>query len=474
MWSLLVFIVLVTLVVVYRRRTRRPSAALYSKGGPRIELARTKDPPPEPERWLLAANAIYSVWMERPVDVLLDLPGRPTYAEGFKPWEITTRDRLLFNLADLAHHGSRRPMRLLQQQDPELPQHDLLAFDLGRFLYLCVGGTSLGLITPEEGRVLMLHAGRTLQRHYAGWNDYADAFLAGYIINRTHKNIAFTPQSQARHDSLQRAIDLLKRSKQSPWQQLSWDAPLPRPEQGDFYDFVSRSELSEAIIYADEEAFVPSDHHWTLAVGAIYRAWWGEPLDTLISNPAERLAGLKRDWGAENRQEALDILGWLAESGHRGELGRLQRQLPTAPKGDPLAWDMVRLIQVAMGAASVGYLTEGEAYGLMLNAGRQLQRHYGSWTEFRTGFQTGRVLWRMYGAHPSDTETKRSDASIDRTLQQLEHEPDSPWQKIPWEYPLSEPAANDLYAALVSAASAKSAAEGTTEEPSARNEHTLN
>ncbi|WP_407538539.1 YbeU/YbeR family protein [Deinococcus radiomollis] len=469
MWSLL-FIVLVVLVFVYRRRTRRPSAALYTKGGPRIELARPKDPPPEPERWLLAANAIYSVWMERPVDVLLDLPGRPTYAEGFKPWEISTRDRLLFNLADLAHHGSRRPMRLLQQQDPALPQHDLLAFDLGRFLYLCVGGTSLGLITPEEGRVLMLHAGHTLQRHYAGWNDYADAFLAGYIINRTHKNIAFTPQSQARHDSLQRAIDLLKRSKQSPWQQLAWTAPLPRPEPDDFFDFVSRSELSEAIIYTDEEAFVPSDRNWTLAMGAVYRAWWGEPLDVLISNPAERLAGLKRDWGAENREETLDILGWLAASGHRGELRHLQRQLPTAPAGDPLAWDMVRLIQVAMGAASVGYLTPDEAYSLMLGAGRQLQQHYGSWTEFRTGFQTGRILWRMYGAHPSDNETKKSDASIDRTLHLLEHEPDSPWQKIPWDYLLSEPAPNDLYAALVSTASAENAAE---EQPT-RSEHTLN
>jgi len=469
MWSLLVLIVLVALVIVYRRRTRRPSAALYTRGGPRIELARPNGSLPEPERWLLAANAIYSVWMERPVDVLLDLPGRPTYAEGFKPWEISTRERLLFNLADLAHHGSRRPMRLLQQQDPALPQHDLLAFDLGRFLYLCVGGTSLGLITPEEGRVLMLHAGRTLQRHYAGWSEYADAFLAGYIINRTHKNIAFTPQSQARHDSLQRAIDLLKRSKQSPWQQLAWATPLPRPEPDDFFDFVSRSQLSEAIIYTDEEAFVPSDRHWTLAAGAIYRAWWGEPLDVLISNPAERLVGLKRDWGAENRQETLDILGWLAASGHRGELERLQRQVPTAPAGDPLAWDMVRLIQVAMGAASVGYLTPDEAYGLMLGAGRQLQGRYGSWAELRTGFQTGRVLWRMYGAHPSDSETRKSDASIDRTLHLLEHEPDSPWQKIPWTYPLSPPLPNDLYSALA-AALAKSAAD---EHPSGSG-HTLN
>lgn len=456
---LLTVIILAAIVYGFRRAKRRPSATLYAKGGPKIEYVHAEGPPPEPERWLLAANAIYSVWMERPVDVLLDLPGRPTYSEGLAPWGIKTRDQLLLNLADLAHRGSRRPMRRLQQQDRALPQHDLLAFDLGRFLYLCVGGTSLGLITPEEGRVLMLHAGRTLQRRYAGWAEYADSFMAGYIVNRTHKNVAFDLKSQARQESLQRAIDLLKRSKKSPWQQLPWATPLPNPEPDDFFDFVSRTQISQAIIYVNEEAFVPSDANWTLAVGAVYRAWWGEPLDVLISNPADRLAGLKRDWGIGNREEALELLGWLAGSGHREELERLQHQLPAAPGGNPLAWDMVRLTQVSMGAASVGYLSPDEAYTLMLGAGRELQRHYGSWAEFRTGFQTGRVLWRMYNAQPQTDEIKRSDATFDQTLDLLEQEPDSPWQKIPWAYPLSAPRPGDLYASLVQGAEAQAALE---------------
>jgi hypothetical protein len=36
-------------------------------------------------------------------------PARPASAEGLKPWDVSTRERLLFNLA---HHGSRHAMRL--------------------------------------------------------------------------------------------------------------------------------------------------------------------------------------------------------------------------------------------------------------------------------------------------------------------------------------------------------------------------
>jgi hypothetical protein len=70
-------VLLVVLIFIYRRLKREAANALYSQGGPKTEYARPNDPPAEPERWPLAANAIYSVWLARQVDVQLDLPAPP-------------------------------------------------------------------------------------------------------------------------------------------------------------------------------------------------------------------------------------------------------------------------------------------------------------------------------------------------------------------------------------------------------------
>jgi hypothetical protein len=75
--ALLIFVLLVVLVFVFRRLKLGSANALYSQGGPKTEYARPNDPPAEPERWPLAANAIYRVWLARQVDVQLDLPAPP-------------------------------------------------------------------------------------------------------------------------------------------------------------------------------------------------------------------------------------------------------------------------------------------------------------------------------------------------------------------------------------------------------------
>ncbi len=442
--SILFTAVLLTTLGISLTRARRKKS-LYKAGRARIVYAAPGEAPQEPDRWLLSANAIYSVWFERPVDKWLDLEGRPTFKASMGQWELKTRDDLLATLAQLFHQGARRPMHALQRAEPSLPQHNLLAFDLGRFLHLSVAGNALGWLTPDETRVLMLHAGRALQRAYPGWNEFSDAFVAGMVVNRVHKSIEITAQSEARLSSLRQAVRTLQRSKASPWRTVPWMSELPRPQPGDFFDRVSSEQLSEAVFYVDEDAFGPSDQHWALAVGAIYYSWWGQPVDRLIREDRSVLSDLKRDWGIENRQDALGSVMWLYHEGHRGALHQLQRQLPSVPQTDPLAWDMVRLVQVSASAASAGYLRPDEAYNLMLHACRALQGRYASWADMARGFQDGRSLWRRLNEHPQSAELRAQDDSLDRTLSLLRDDPISPWHKLPWNFALAAPEPDDLF-----------------------------
>lgn len=444
-------LLIVALVLGWRRAKKKPAAA-YMVVPARVRYAHRPDAPEQPGRWLLAANAIHSLWLERPVDELLDLPGRPSYNYALEQqWEVKTRDDLLFQLAHLYHRGDRRAIRALQQADPALPPHDTHAYDLGRFLHLCVAGASVGLITPANAQVLMLHAGRALQKKYSGWPEYADAFLAGHLLNRVNKGLAETPTFQARLATLRQIIRVLNSDRTSPWRELDWATPLPRPEPDDYFDRSLRNHFNGAVIYIDEDAFVPSDAHWAMAAGAIYRAWWGQPIDLLVCDDGERHSGLKRDWGIASREDALGVLMWLQHEGHRGALRDLQATVPAAPGADPLAWDLVRHIQVSMGVATAGYLRPEEALNLMHHAALALQRGYGSWTEMRAGFEAGRQLWRRYRGHGRSDELRREDASMTETLDLLDHDDASPWRKLPWNGALSAPLPDDFFA-LVSGA----------------------
>ncbi len=445
------FVVLLLAVVtalILRRQRRRRS--LYRAGRALILRANPQGEAPPTERWLLAANAIYSVWLERPVDKLMDLEGRPQFKHVLEgQWGVQTRDDLLRNIAQLTHQGARRPMRALQRAEPSLPQQDLLAFDLARALHLCVAGCTMGLLTPEETQVLMLHPARALQRTYGSWAEYGEAFVAGMIVNRVHKSIERTPASDARLRSLREAVQVLTHQRTSPWQQVAWSAPLPEPAFNDFSDRALRAHLSEVIVYIREVDFTPSSLNWALAVAAIYRAWWGDPIDLLVCDDPHIPEILQRDWGIHDRDGALDTLMWLHHEGHRAPLRALQARQPSAPQADVLAWDLVRMVQVTVNAASVGHLTPQEAENLLLHASRALQDRYASWEALADGYRAGRVLWRRLKGHGA--EAHEQDGGLDRTLTLLREDPASPWLKVPWSTPLPQPEARDFFTRVAAA-----------------------
>jgi Protein of unknown function (DUF1266) len=431
-----------------RRRGNAPTTtSMYSAGHPKITYDNAKGFSPTPESWAMAAGAHHRIWYERPVDKLVDLEGRSSYKRFLdETWKVEKRDDLLSHLMNLFHRGPREGLSKLQKLDANLPQGDPFAFDLVRYLNLTTAGVTMGVITPEEGRVFSLHGARALQSHFTSWSQIKDSYMTGYDLDRVQKSFDLTDENKKRREAVQQTFHLLETSMQSPWRKIPWDLPLPEPESNDVFDQTARRFVSEAIFYLNRAAFTPSGQNWLLAVGAIYRARWGYPVDALVFTEQVGLNEMYRnDWSIENRDDLLERLMWLYFEGHRAKGRELQRTLSNAPQANPLAWDLVRYIQLCMGGASMVYLQPDEAWSLMLRAGHELRGAYASWAHLSEGFMAGRTLWHAISQHPDSDDIRAGDESIARTLEALLHDPNSPWLRVPWDQPLPTPEPDDLF-----------------------------
>ncbi len=449
--SMFIIILIVFAVVfsLFRQRQRGQSAkTMYSSGRPKITYNDAKSFSPTPESWAMAAGAHHRIWYERPVDKLVDLEGRSSYKRMLEEtWSVEKRDDLFKHMMSLFYRGRREDLAKLQKLDASLPQGDPFAFDLVRYLNLATAGITMGLISPEEGRVFMLHGARVLQSHFTAWSQIGASYMTGYDLDRVQKSFDLTDENKKRRGDVQQAFKLLETSTQSPWRKIPWDLPLPEPEPNDVFDQTARRFVSEAIFYLNKEAFTPSSQHWLLAVGAIYRARWGYPVDALVFTEQAGLNEMYRnDWSIEDREDLLERLMWLYFEGHRARGRELQRTLPNMPQANPLAWDLVRYIQLCMGGASLLYVQPEEAWGLMLRAGLELRSGYSSWAELAQGFTAGRTLWHAISQHSDSDDIRAGDESLTRTLEALLHDSNSPWLRIPWDQPLPAPALDDLFA----------------------------
>jgi Protein of unknown function (DUF1266) len=447
--GIIMLIVFGVVFSLFRQRQRSQSAkTMYSSGKPQITYGDAKGFVPSPESWAMAAGAHHRIWYERPVDKLVDLEGRSSYKRMLEEtWSVEKRDDLFKHMMALFYRGRREELTKLQKLDASLPQGDPFAFDLIRYLNLTTAGVTMGLISPDEGRVFMLRGARALQSHFTAWAQIGTSYMTGYDLDRVQKSFDLTEDNKKRREAVQQAFTLLETSAQSPWRKIPWDLPLPEPQSNDVFDQTARRFVSEAIFYLDQAAFTPSNQNWLLAVGAIYRARWGYPVDALVFTEQAGLNEMYRnDWSIEDREDLLERLMWLYFEGHRARGRELQRTLPNMPQADPLAWDLVRYIQLCMGGASLLYVQPDEAWGLMLRAGLELRGAYSSWAQLAEGFTAGRVLWHALSQHPDSDDIRAGDESLERTLQALLHDSNSPWLRIPWDQSLPAPAQDDLFA----------------------------
>lgn len=170
-------------------------------------------------------------------------------------------------------------------------------------------------------------------------------------------------------------------------------------------------------------------------------AEFAEPSLADLNPPAACRMILARWWAVADAQDALNILRWLSEAGHRANLvaeladlgaagiseGKrrfLEEHQPSLRRHLILAWDLCRLIGVARTAVKAGFLDEATAWGFILPAARALRGEYGSWRELGDDSLLGYRYW--------DDHQQVESLMLTR-VEWLKQSPDSPWNKLDWE-----------------------------------------
>ena len=172
---------------------------------------------------------------------------------------------------------------------------------------------------------------------------------------------------------------------------------------------------------------------------------------------------LKKWWGIENREKLIETLNWLNESGHRKRMydegkalnalsqkevidvlnkyksnEQIHQRLYEAYWGfnaygekSILAWDYCRYIALCGWGFVANYLSEEEAWALIMPKAIELQGNFTSWGGMADNYLHGRAYWSW----KQTVGSKRPGHKAWRALGW--DNPDSPWKKYDWNMDLS-------------------------------------
>lgn len=127
---------------------------------------------------------------------------------------------------------------------------------------------------------------------------------------------------------------------------------------------------------------------------------------------------LKYNWNVESKEQLMETLAWLQQTGHRQQFA----QQTGEQAGQFLGWDLGRYISVAGYGFVAGYLTEEEAWGMILPAAKNLQQQFQSWQELGNSYIHGREVWG---------EDKDGNEDLRKLMQEL-LAPGGLWVTVPW------------------------------------------
>ena len=198
-----------------------------------------------------------------------------------------------------------------------------------------------------------------------------------------------------------------------------------------------------------------------LAFGAPMLVYNDENVDS-IDCPEEDVESIRSTienwWNVTDRESTLEIVKWLLEEGHhadadealkelrkRGLANMLQEErddeeskmgdvcliaesmeengwcLEGKMPGSVIAWDLVRVVNLARWAYICGYVNEEEMWQIMQVAADTALEHFSSWEEYGMSFVMGRGVWH---GDPDDSETAYEIVSL------LLEDGESPWKKL--------------------------------------------
>jgi hypothetical protein len=170
---------------------------------------------------------------------------------------------------------------------------------------------------------------------------------------------------------------------------------------------------------------------------------------------------LEEWWGIENRIDLFESLQWLQADGHRADFNEIGayvtslkpeelEHLREEAEGDPellnkiavskknyavlgdksiLAWDYSRYISLCGWGYITGYLSEEEAWELILPVAVMLQEAFDSWEDLGSNHVLGRRFWSL-------EHTRRRGEITQEAFDKLCTDPSSPWLQIPWNLDL--------------------------------------
>lgn len=206
---------------------------------------------------------------------------------------------------------------------------------------------------------------------------------------------------------------------------------------------------------------------WAVACGASQAYINKQPLNIFKSGLEVENCGslLSNWWGINSKEELLETLEWLDETGHRhnfeqvidtyftlspskkeeviledGEIsifekikqarkqfvedGLLEAEQPIP---NTTIWDYARMINLCRFGLDYGYLTEEEASGIILYAAKKIKPFYNSWKELGTAYVFSRCIWNGL----TDYEEWKEGLNI------LLSDTKSPWVTLNWNISLS-------------------------------------
>jgi hypothetical protein len=167
-------------------------------------------------------------------------------------------------------------------------------------------------------------------------------------------------------------------------------------------------------------------------------------------------------WDIHNRKELIETLKWIDHGGHRKNFDEFSRVLFTATPEqlvdikaraavDPdvshkidvvlqygekfgnksiTAWDYSRYISLCGWGYIAGYLTENEAWGLIMPVAQFLQNTFDSWEDIGLNYVVGRQFWSL-------EQTQKRGILTEQSYRFLLTDFSSPWQSIPWSLDLT-------------------------------------
>jgi hypothetical protein len=164
-------------------------------------------------------------------------------------------------------------------------------------------------------------------------------------------------------------------------------------------------------------------------------------------------------WGIDSREDLMFVLEWIEQVGHRKRFAEMGQYLRTLNEDEYntmlrelaaedsssweavvnywfslgrkslVGWDFCRYIHLCRKGYYLGYLSEHEAWNLIMPKARLLQETFDSWKDLGENYLVGRAFWSL-------DRTRTSGWYFYEAYKKLLEDPSSPWNTIPWELEL--------------------------------------